>query len=62
METGGSTTQVTQSAGDTAERIYWVLLGILQTVMLVELVVLVRSDQWPTDHGAVQGLGGLLIR
>ena len=48
METLGSTAQATVSAGDTADRLYWVLLGFLQTIMLVELVVLVRSDQWPT--------------
>jgi hypothetical protein len=48
METSGSTAQVTESAGGAADRLYWVLLGFLQTIMLVELVVLVRSDQWPT--------------
>jgi hypothetical protein len=48
MDTRGSTAHATASAGDTADRLYWVLLGILQTVMLVELVVLVSSNQWPT--------------
>lgn len=48
METGGSSPQASESTADTASRRYWVLLAFLQAVMLAELVVLLRANQWPT--------------
>ena len=42
------TPQTSKPAEDTAGRLYWVLLAILQTIMLVELVVLLRAGQWRT--------------
>lgn len=48
MDTDGPITGATESSADVAGRLYWVLLAILQTIMLVQMVLLVRVGQWPT--------------
>jgi hypothetical protein len=48
METGTSTEPATEPTADVAGRLYGVLLAVLQSVMLVELVLLVRGGQWRT--------------
>ena len=48
MDTSGPSPQPTETTADTAGPLYWVLLGVLQTIMLVELVVLLRASQWRT--------------
>lgn len=57
METSSSTEQATEPTADVAGRLYWVLLGILQAVMFVELVLLVRASQWRTASQVVVIMG-----
>jgi hypothetical protein len=39
-------TESTEQSANTANRVYWVLLAVLQTVMLAELVALLLRGQW----------------
>ena len=58
MQTDGPTGETPKSSADVAGRLYWVLLAILQTVMLVEMALLVWVGQWPTalQVGIIMGL------
>jgi hypothetical protein len=58
MKTGGPSPRATEPTADVAGRLYWVLLAILQTIMLVELVLLLRANRWPTalQVGIIMGL------
>jgi uncharacterized membrane protein YjdF len=53
METDRPPEQATEGARDVAGRLYWVLLAILQSTMLVELALLVRASQWLTASQVV---------
>jgi uncharacterized membrane protein YjdF len=46
MERGNAKPRETEIGADPASRLPWILLAILQTIMLVELVVLLRAGQW----------------
>lgn len=45
---GRPTEPATAPTQDVASRLYWVLLGALQGIMLAQLVLLVRASQWVT--------------
>jgi hypothetical protein len=48
METDSSTKLATDPTQDVTGRLYWVLLAVLQGIMLAQLALLVRSNQWST--------------